>query len=154
MLKIISGFQTGADIAAIDFAIEQRLQYAGWVPKGRKSEAGRVPDRYTCQEHASSAYPPRTKQNVQDADFTIIFHYGPLEAESGCALTLKYCDQLKKPHMVSDLLRVPDHEVAMFLRPILKSGEYKVVNVAGSRESKAKGIYNRVRNVLRLAWVS
>ena len=38
--KIISGGQTGADIAALDFAIKHNSPHGGWVPKGRKAEEG------------------------------------------------------------------------------------------------------------------
>jgi hypothetical protein len=33
--KIVSGGQTGADRAALDFAIENNFDYGGFVPKGR-----------------------------------------------------------------------------------------------------------------------
>jgi hypothetical protein len=35
--RIISGGQTGADRAALDFAIKMDLPHGGWVPKGRMS---------------------------------------------------------------------------------------------------------------------
>ena len=38
--KIISGGQTGADRAALDFAVKHDIPYGGWVPKGRKIEDG------------------------------------------------------------------------------------------------------------------
>ena len=40
--KIISGGQTGADRAGLDFAIETGLEHGGYVPKGRKAEDGRI----------------------------------------------------------------------------------------------------------------
>lgn len=150
--KLISGFQTGADLAAIDFAIENNIEYGGWVPKGRKYELGVIPPKYTCWEMSSTSYPARTQMNVRNGDFTVIFTFGAIEAESGCALTERICQQLNKPRMVSDLSLVPDEEAAMFLKPVIHSNVYKIMNVAGSRESKAKGIYDRVKNVLKLAW--
>lgn len=36
--KIISGGQTGADRAALDFAIDNNISHGGWIPKGRKTE--------------------------------------------------------------------------------------------------------------------
>lgn len=152
-MKIISGAQTGADRAAIDWAIENNLDYGGWVPKGRKAEDGTISMKYDkLLEMTSTSYPARTQMNVREGDITIIFHFGPLQDESGCALTRRYCQQLNKPHMVSDLLQVPDDEAALFLTPIMKGGVYKVINVAGSRESKAPGIYTRTKNILRIAW--
>ena len=44
--KIISGGQTGADRAALDVAIELGIPHGGWIPKGRKTEDGRLPDQY------------------------------------------------------------------------------------------------------------
>ena len=41
--KIISGGQTGADIAGVDAAIFCNFPYGGWLPKGRKTENGAVP---------------------------------------------------------------------------------------------------------------
>ncbi len=38
--KIISGGQTGTDIAGIDAAIACNIPYGGWLPKGRKTENG------------------------------------------------------------------------------------------------------------------
>ncbi len=43
--KIISGGQTGADGAALDVAIELYIPHGGWIPKGRKTEDGRLPDQ-------------------------------------------------------------------------------------------------------------
>jgi hypothetical protein len=40
--KIISGGQTGADRAGLDFAIETGLEHGGYVPRGRKAEDGRI----------------------------------------------------------------------------------------------------------------
>lgn len=47
---IISGGQTGADSAALDFAIEKGIPHGGWCPKGRKAEDGPIPARYALQE--------------------------------------------------------------------------------------------------------
>jgi len=35
--KIVSGGQTGADRAALDFAIRHNMPHGGWVPKGRRA---------------------------------------------------------------------------------------------------------------------
>ena len=40
--RIISGGQTGADRAALDFAIKMDLPHGGWVPKGRMAEDGPI----------------------------------------------------------------------------------------------------------------
>ena len=76
--KIISGGQTGADRAALDVAIELGIPHGGWVPKGRKTEAGRLPAKYQLKEMPTDSYPERTEQNVLDSDGTLIISHGSL----------------------------------------------------------------------------
>ena len=40
LTKIVSGGQSGADVAALDWAIALALPPGGWCPKGRKCESG------------------------------------------------------------------------------------------------------------------
>jgi hypothetical protein len=49
--KIVSGGQTGADRAGLDFAIEVGLAHGGYVPKGRKAEDGRIDEKYALVRH-------------------------------------------------------------------------------------------------------
>jgi hypothetical protein len=53
--KIVSGGQTGADRAALDFAIEHGIPHGGWCPKGRKAEDGPIDPRYLLRETPTSA---------------------------------------------------------------------------------------------------
>jgi len=47
--KIISGGQTGADRAALDFALKFFKPHGGWIPKGRLTEEGPLPEKYQLQ---------------------------------------------------------------------------------------------------------
>ena len=76
--KIISGGQTGADRAGLDFAIETVLEHGGYVPKGRKAEDGRIDERYNLVELSTSSYPARTRRNIEESDDTVIFRVEPL----------------------------------------------------------------------------
>lgn len=69
--KIISGGQTGVDRAALDTAIALGIAHGGWIPKGRKTEAGRLPSKYQLREMPTDSYPKRTEQNVIDSDGTL-----------------------------------------------------------------------------------
>jgi hypothetical protein len=48
--RIVSGGQTGADRAALDWAIEHDVPRGGYRPKGRLAEDGTIPDRYQLTE--------------------------------------------------------------------------------------------------------
>lgn len=149
-LKIISGGQTGADRGALDFAIAKEIPHGGTCPRGRKAEDGVIPGRYQLQEHTSSDYPPRTKQNVEDADGTIIFlpKWG---ACRGTRLTVRLCAESLKPCLVveiesrMDLLRNSDvSEAAEKVMNFLHEHRPQILNVAGPRESTTRGIHNYV----------
>jgi hypothetical protein len=123
------------------------------VPKGRLAEDGKVPECYPVTEAASSDYPTRTKLNIDCSDATIIFTYeDPLSG--GSALTAKVARQLKKP--VLHMVLVPDAEissnkkVAREIKKWLDERKPGVLNIAGSRESKAAGIQNQVAEVMLL----
>jgi hypothetical protein len=76
--KLISGAQSGADRAALDFAIDHRIPHGGWCPLGRKAEDGTIDPRYELQETPSSGYVQRTEWNVRDSDGTVVFSIAPV----------------------------------------------------------------------------
>ena len=96
--KIISGGQTGADRAALDVAIKFIIPHGGWIPKGRITEEGPLPDKYKLQEMSTSSYPVRTEQNVIDSDGTLIISHG--ELTGGSAYTRKMAMKTR-PHQSS-----------------------------------------------------
>jgi hypothetical protein len=71
--KLLSGAQTGADRAALDWAIFHDIPHGGWCPKGRKAEDGVIPPQYQLTETPSASYLQRTEWNVRDSDGTVIF---------------------------------------------------------------------------------
>src|SRR5210317_1233454 len=80
--KIISGGQTGADRAALDVAIKLDIPHGGWIPKGRITEDGTLPQKYKLQEMPTQSYPARTEQNVINFDGTLIISRGKLSGGS------------------------------------------------------------------------
>ena len=149
-LKIISGGQTGADQAGLDAARELGLDYGGAIPRGRLTESGPLPACYDRMEELEVPdYPARTEKNVRDADVTLIFTRG--ELSGGTALTLDLAHRLAKPCLWINLRMESPHAAARSIRRWLDYLQPRVLNIAGSRESTAPGIYALVRRVLLLA---
>jgi len=73
ILKIVSGGQTGADRAALDWAIRNGVPCGGWCPKGRRAEDGAIEAKYPLKESSSRSYLQRTEWNVGDSDGTVVF---------------------------------------------------------------------------------
>lgn len=146
--KIVSGGQTGADRAALDFAIRHNMPHGGWVPKGRRAEDGPLPRHYLLDEMPTTGYPERTERNVIESDGTVIISYGKLIGGSG--LTRKYAIEHGRPWLHLDMARLDDREAADRLRAWLLEHAIRVLNVAGSRASDNPHIYDVTLRVLEL----
>lgn len=146
-MKIISGGQTGADRAGLDVAIALGLDYGGALPKGRLTEEGPLDCRYNrMQELKSDDYSVRTKENVLSSDATVVFTFR--KAGRGSLLTLKLAKQANKPTLHIDLDQHSDAESILILEKWLTEIHPAILNIAGSRESKAEDIYLRVYKIL------
>jgi hypothetical protein len=155
--KIISGGQTGADRAGLDFAIHAGLEHGGYVPRGRKAEDGRIDERYNLVELSTSSYPARTRKNIEESDSTVIFSL-ERRLSGGTKLTRELADKLGKPvlHIYDsrkerrsnpDSLRIEIQALTDFLC----SNKIEILNVAGPRESKEPGVYEWTLTMLRFS---
>lgn len=147
--KIISGGQTGADQAALDFAIESNIPHGGWIPKGRMTEEGTLPDKYQLQEMPTKSYPQRTEKNVIDSDGTVILTHGTLAG--GSSLTRKKALLHDKPFLHLNLSKIESIQAVNTLETFINENNIKVLNVAGSRASKDCSIYAATYEVVKKA---
>ena len=65
LARIISGGQTGVDLAALDAAIAAGFPCGGWIPRGRFNEDGPIDPRYPVTETTSRKLALRTEWNVR-----------------------------------------------------------------------------------------
>lgn len=143
-LKIVSGGQTGADRAALDFAIAHKIPHGGWCPKGRLAEDGPIPKRYRLKETNSSYPAVRTRWNVRDSDATVIFSLRKT-LRGGTKITEQFARKYGKP-----LLKIvaPGRNGARSLEAFVRNNNLRVLNVAGPRESGQAGVYEFTTGVL------
>lgn len=137
--QIHAGGQTGADRAALDWAIAYRIIHGGWCPKGRKAEDGPLAGRYQLRETDSAGYRQRTKLNVLESDATLIVNLG--ELDGGTLETVRIARQHQKPVLVLQLDETPIQDAAVRLRTWVEANRFGSLNIAGPRESKRPGIY-------------
>lgn len=144
---VISGGQTGVDRGALDAAIELGILHAGWCPKGRLAEDGKIPHRYKLVE-CDGSYTRRTKLNVQNSQATVIIYRGTDTLGGGTSLTIKCCRSAYKPYTCVDINelfsegKIGRLATPKFMAWILK---YRVINFAGPRESKCPGIQEQTK---------
>ncbi len=147
--KIISGGQTGADRAALDFAISRDIDYGGWVPLGRRAEDGPIPASYSAlTECESTRYEERTERNVADSDGTLILSHGA--PFGGSLLTYKIAANLLKPCLIIDFQIDATASAAAKAIEWLEDNEIETLNVAGPRASSDPAIYDKTIDLLTL----
>lgn len=145
--RIVSGGQTGADRAALDWAIRRRIPHGGWCPRGRRAEDGRIPERYQLIETPSRDYGQRTRWNVRDSDATLIVSRAATLL-GGSAYTARAARRLGKPWLHVH----PGGDDPKAIREFLARHRVRVLNVAGPRASGEPGVYEYAIAVLeRLA---
>jgi hypothetical protein len=149
-LKIISGGQTGADRAALDWAITNDWPHGGWCPKGRTAEDGTIPECYLLQETPLADPSQRTEWNVRDSDGTVILSIAPTLI-GGSQITLELAQESGKPvlHLYQARHNLPGQALAGFVR----DHKIQTLNVAGSRASQEPNIARFVREVLNGAFI-
>lgn len=151
-LKITSGGQTGADRAALDFAIDHTVEHGGWCPKGRKALDGTLDEKYLLRETPSSGYLQRTEWNVRDTEGTVVFTLGK-KLTGGSLRTYQFAEKYHLPVIHISLLDGSDTVLEQAVRTLAQfctEHELETLNVAGSRENKEPGIYRAVYNTLKI----
>jgi hypothetical protein len=126
-LRIITGGQTGIDRMALEVARRLGLPTGGTAAKNFMTELGPDPalKAFGLVECAEPGYPARTRQNIVDADATVI--YGSTDSK-GSSLTIQLCRALAKRFLVN-----PEPEA---LVTFLQIRSVHVLNVAGNRQSR------------------
>lgn len=148
--KIISGGQTGADIAGVKAAKAFGIETGGTLPKGFTTLEGKRPEYavlYGMKEHADWRYPPRTEQNVSESDGTMRFAFDFNSPGELC--TLKAIRKLNKHHFNIDLKESFDYYSAI---EWLNDNNIEILNIAGNAEKYVgtyKLTYEYVSTLLR-----
>jgi hypothetical protein len=148
--KIISGGQTGVDQAGWRAAKAASIPTGGHMPKDFLTEDGPRPEfaeDFGAVELDTDSYEARTEENVRQSDGTIWF--GATDSP-GSKVTLWACEAMGKPVLIVRPSKdVKPSCVAAWIR---KMPRLVVLNIAGSRESKAPGIGARVEAFLTEAF--
>lgn len=140
LTKIISGGQTGVDIAGLEAAYKTGFITGGTMPKGFKTLAGPQPeyrDIYGIVEDNSEGYVSRTHKNVEDSDGTIRYAYNFDSPGEKC--TLKAILKYNRPHLDIDAKNPMRHDELLTWLDFYAIG---TLNIAGNSETTAPGIYS------------
>ena len=158
-VMIISGGQTGVDLAGLRAAQCLGYRTGGWAPAGYRTQAGPKPQlqkTFKLKEYVGG-YSARTRKNVDASCVTLILAANTESA--GTKLTITLCEELGVPYRVVMLepntmpghlrYKVPDAWVQRNILEWLKDESEKslneygmfTINVAGNSSTTAPGIF-------------
>jgi len=144
-ITLISGGQTGADRAGLDFALSHEISHGGWCPLTRLAEDGHLAQKYNLRETPTKDYIERTYWNVRDSDGTVIFTVKN-DLNGGTLHTLKIANKIRKPviHICKETMNDPEQKLLDFI----SENNISSLNIAGPRASKEPEVYEFVLRVL------
>lgn len=146
--KVVSGGQTGADIAGLKAAKDCGFLTSGFLPKGCITLEGPKPEylvlysMYECEEFG---YPPRTERNVKYSDGT--FRFATNYFSPGELCTKKFINKHNKPSLDFDMSNLTESTAVGAYQWILYNN-IRVLNVAGNTEKTSPGIEKQVYDFL------
>ena len=133
------------DRAALDFALENKIDCYGWCPKGRRAEDGPIPLSYPLRETKESRYRERTIKNVEESQGLLVFVDN--KPDKGTILAIDQAEKRNIPTYIIHLaMNVEDQETGVL--NLLENSNISVINIVGPRESNSPGIYNKTKAFL------
>ena len=150
--KIISGGQSGVEIAALDAAIRLDIPHGGWCYRNRKTDGGVLPENYNVKEIDNPSYFERLKKNIIDSDGTVVLTHGQMVVGSKAVKDL--ADKHNKPLLNVNLGDHPlDHTVSL-IRQWMTNHEIDTIYFTGSKTGRGRStkIYDQVIQIIEGVW--
>jgi hypothetical protein len=145
---VISGGQTGADIAGVKVGKALGYTTGGWMPEDWRTDEGPRPEyaeQYKMLVYPGDGYRERTRRNVLNSDGTVVFG----DASSpGCSLTLHYLRLYHHPKLTVNFTEMELPNVWAVIRAWIIERHITTLNVAGNRERTQPGIEAKVTAIL------
>jgi hypothetical protein len=164
--KIISGGQTGADMAGLVVAKDLGIPTGGTAPQHWMTEKG-------CQQELLESfglvegpedervYIKRTMMNIEDSDGTLVFRpfkttgtnftigYAQQKKWTPGVLTFDETQNIKTNHKPLYVIRNFDNFSAPHIVKWIEDNKIETLNVAGPRESHHPGLEEKVSKILK-----
>lgn len=146
-MQVISGGQTGVDLAGIRAAKSLGFRTGGEAPRGWKTTNGSKPTlSWFGLTEGKGGYHDRTVNNVVMSDATLILALLP--NSPGTALTIKTCERFNKPYRIVDLNLITNDVTQSVVEWIKTNAGVStaltggfILNVAGNSSKTAPGVF-------------
>jgi hypothetical protein len=150
ILKILSGGQTGVELAALDIAIKLDIPHGGWTARGRRNEQGPLPAIYQLDETRTLGFQEALERNTAAANGTLVVSRNMATAWTRQVVQAALKHQRQFLHV--DLGQYPLFEGASLVASWLSQQHIQSVFVTGLLASEDDQIYTQTRKVLETAF--
>lgn len=142
IIKVISGGQTGADIAGLKAAKTCNIPTGGFMTSDFRTLDGLKPeyaDEYGIVGLAGvKDYARRTRSNVMNSDCTLRFAKDWKSPGEVC--TLRALTDFGKPHKDINFRQLQYDPVIDLINFWIAANDYEIINIAGNSEKTCLGI--------------
>lgn len=145
--KIVSGGQTGVEMAALDVAVKLGLSHGGSAPRGMRNEDGIIERRYGLTEAVAVGFKKAMEENVLKSDGTLLITRGKRTVETKYAVetALKH----KRQFLHVDLSQHSAFEAASLAGSWVVMNHVRAVFVTGPAASQDPMIYVQTKKILQ-----
>jgi len=144
--KIISGDQSGVEIAALDVALKLDIPHAGWTYKRKRAKDGVLPEHYNLNTLDVPSYHDRLEKNIMDSDGTVILTHGKLII--GLKIIKDLANKNNKPCLYVDLTECSLNHAVSSIRKWVINNEIETVYFTGSKAVGESKIYEETARII------
>jgi hypothetical protein len=144
--KIISGGQSGVEIAALDAAVELDIPHAGWAYKRKRTEDGILPEHYNLKTIDVPSLHDRLEKNITDSDGTVILTHGQLII--GSKIIKDFANIHNKSCLYVDLTECSLNHAISSIRKWILNNEIEAVYFTGSKVVGESSIYEETIQII------
>ena len=137
--KIISGGQTGVEIAALDTAIKLNIPHEGWAFLRKRKKGEFWPAQYNLKTIDRPSYHDRLKKNIMDSDGTVILTCGQLVL--GSKIINELAVKNNKSCLYLDLTKCSVTHAISSIRNWITNNEIETIFFTGSQPVGEFNIY-------------
>jgi len=144
--KIISGGQSGVEMAALDSAIRLDIPHEGWAFQRRGEKDGQWPEQANLKTIDLPSYHLRLGKNITVSDGIVILTYGQLVI--GTKVIKDLADKNQKPCLYIDLTECSINHAISSIRKWITSYNIEAVYFTGSKPVGESNIYEETVRII------
>jgi hypothetical protein len=144
--KIISGGQSGVEVAALDAAIMLDIPHEGWAFKKKMADEEFQPEHHNLKPIDRPSYHERLEKNIIVSDGIVILTCGQLVI--GSKLIKELSDKNQKPCLNIDLTECSINHAISSIRKWITSNNIEAVYFTGSKPVGETNIYEEAVRII------